>query len=286
MIEPICTTEELGHIGWDDPLKTTAFGTTGLKMDDAVNYMDRYDYDKEIKPFLQRLNYGNYKEEVYDCDDQALWGLAHLRHMFPGVPSAIASGKTVEKEPHALIIIWYRGRGGGIEKAFFDPRNKDLVDFGEIFSVVAYPPSDKPENTSPVVKGLEGKMLVYDRKRAIYAKNTIINYLSTADYETRCDDIKNHSIKDEEYFERLWLKSAPDRALWAMAHIHRDLIGCPVGVAKGTKAGSNSTSWVVIFYYKENDNPKKKLTYAYYDPHPRNPKEIASDQFTSKMIFM
>jgi hypothetical protein len=288
--EPIWTTEAMGLASYKGPLRTTSNGTTGLTMDGAVNYIDKYDYNAELIPFLRKLNYGTWKEEIYDCDDQALWGLAHLRHMFPGVPAGVASGETAKKgERHALITMWYREKGGKIEQAFYDPRHKDLVKFGKIDSIVAFPPSDKPENTKPVLQSFENEMLVYDRIRNIYSKDEIIGYLEKEVYETKCDDLRYHSTKDENDFNRLWKYSEYDRALWAMVHAHRDFLGCPVGVAKGTMSGDTYPIWVVIVYYKENDDPKKDLIWTYFDTHPETPKEekeIASDKFTAKMIFM
>lgn len=284
-ITPICTTKELGLVTWNDPLPTTSNGTTGLNMDPNICLIDEYNYNKELLPFLGSLNYGTWEEEIYDCDDQALWGLAHLRHAYPGAPAGIASGETVAGERHALIIMWYRYKGE-IRQAFYDPRHKDLVDFGEINSIVAFPPSGKPENTPPITKSLDGNMLVYDEKRLVYPKDAIISYLKNREYEDQCDDAKHHTPKDDEYFDSYWLKSPPDRALWAFVHVRRNFPGSPVGVAKGTKAGSKWTSWAVIVYYKEDDDENKQIKHTYFDPHPKTPSEIAPDQFTPKMIFI
>lgn len=253
----------------DKPLERTGSGTTGLKTSTAINLIDSFDINEDLIKFLESLNFGKYIPEFYDCEDRALWGMAHLRHMFPGAPIGVASGIAaegpVEGQRHAVIILWNRASGGKIEPAFWDPlpSHQGLVKFGNVKSIFTFPPSDKPENTPLVTRSLNNKMLVYDEKRVVYPKGDIMNYLINAPYESECENAKAHSIPSPTIFKDHW--SSHDKALWAFVHARRDFAGCPVGIAKGNKVDGRS-SWTVIIYFRENDAEDGKLMHTYWDP--------------------
>jgi len=89
-----------------------------------------YPEDAIIK-FLSKLDYGIWIEELHDCEDQAILGMASIRNnpQFYGAPVGIAIGYISNPdEPHAVIIYWTDFR----TRKYWDPATKSNVEFHPI----------------------------------------------------------------------------------------------------------------------------------------------------------
>ncbi len=109
-------------------------GTTGLDLDIAKPYRE-----KMIQKFLGLLDYNSYVPEYYDCEDRALWGMAHVRQKFIGCPIGIVDGiaeyPELSDRQHAIIVFWYEAAtetGYEYRYKLWDPLPKSGTSIGEI----------------------------------------------------------------------------------------------------------------------------------------------------------
>ena len=302
-----------------DDLTGTGFGTTGLNTKKRImRVYDVEDIDDDkvsVIAYLKKLDFGNYVDTYYDCEDRAFWGVAHVRHRFPGVPIGVASGIVPSGHPllrgkdpgtkiaHAIIILWYNGKRG-LEYLHWDPLpvsvgggkkvpygKVNLPGLDEVASITAFPIGRGPdETTTPVTSdkfvSLDGSALIFDKDRLIYPLRDggkgILEYLMGKQYETKCDDMKYHKIaSSQRNFDKRWKDY--DEALWAFAHVRRAYPGCPIGVAIGKPGDDAKSSAVVILRYNKGDVKGGDPAWMYWDPEVPNK---AGVKFTPKMMFM
>lgn len=248
-------------------------GCNSLADEDAfINYERK----SKIIDYLKEIDYGDYEAEIYDCEDRAFWGIAHVRHMYPGFPIGMAQGKAqppyYNNEDHALIILWYRI--GRISKyTYFDQESLEEIApsdgiFGkdqEFLDIVIGFPDDKtgkgfkplPFPSLTQIKGR--KSIGLDFVHEFYPKEDLIDYLVNQTYEKHClgiapdGKLMSHGTMDPLNFDVYWKSNPDDKALWAYAHLKRKFLGAPVGLALGNK---NSTIFII---YK--DNGKQQTVY-------------------------
>lgn len=297
--------------------------TTGLSDDDRIMMAHKIgkvnDKDKspnKVLHYLDTIDNNRYVDEYYDCEDRALWVMAHVRNRFVGEPIAVGSGKTKlgEGDPHpgedhARIILWYI-EDGKLEHLYWEPEPKQngrpfgvVGELGQVKSIIAFPisPIGHKSDLSPFKEldydPLNGQIIIFDSRRMIYKlrENSprlgILDYLNNKIWENSCVELLSGVGHDKvalsKQNEDLGMWRDYDRALWAFVHTRRIFPGCPVGVAIGEPAqgegGGSSYSVVLIFYYDDEDDIEHaNLKYTYWDP--RDEREIKN--FDPKMAFM
>ena len=184
-------------------LTGTGFGTNGLDTDNSIG--KSYDINVDLMPHLGRLNYSAYISEYYDCEDRAIWGMAHLRRRFPGCRVGVASGiappghPSFADKPHAVNVLWYYGNAG-FEPLYFDPvaGRVNPPGLNNIASVIAFPTGAGADTVTPLVgmHRLNDETLLYDKERLIYPlrdpNKGILDYLEQRVYDRECDEIAHH----------------------------------------------------------------------------------------------
>jgi len=277
-------------------------GSTGLHTD--PRRIAKYNIN-DLERYLVNIDFTKHIPNYYDCEDRAFWGIAHLRHAFPGCPVGVASGYALEgpvasqsDKAHAVIILWYI-ENDKFNYVFWDPLPGCQLEIKRFNSqiVIAFPmglnqPSSSdpaPLRTVPVSSRLlpnpQGiPIVIFDDKRMIYKFNTpdekgLLDYLKKAKYENECVDFSEHTIRDPTAFyeepNRKWRHY--DQALWAFAHVRRSYPGCPVGLA--INRHKEPFSALVIW------RPQGGVVYWNPDPDP-NKRGIINDNDKPELILV
>jgi hypothetical protein len=146
---------------------------------------------------LGSLDYGTRDGEFYDCEDRALWGIAHVRHWFPGVPVGLAAGDVhlggALEGAHACIVVWYL-EGNETKHTYFDQERRQEIkeEFGksdkDLVLVIGFPAENsgqgfRPDPMIDKHRIFEKNIVILDRTHKFYPKADIINYLSQKDYD-------------------------------------------------------------------------------------------------------
>jgi hypothetical protein len=268
----------------DNPtLSLAGAGATGLNTASVV--MQPYALE-DVKKELKKMDFGKYIKIFYDCEDRAFWGLAHLRHSFPGIPAGVVSGFAVEgpladlpDKSHAVMILYYRERGK-LNYIYWDPlpEYQGEVKFDPIIFVtfpIGIEGEPMPIPVPSYYHYINNDIVPFDQSRMVYElrrgdKKGLLDYLERGDYDKGCKE--SHKVLfNENEFNNLWRDY--DRALWAFAHIRRAYPGCMAGIAVGTPNGGRSFSTVILW--------DKDLVNYYYDPWTT--KEV---KFTPKKVFV
>jgi hypothetical protein len=244
--------------------RNLGFGS-GVNLAPDTVYYDAAD----VNNFLSKIDYGPYIKLLYDCDNRAYWGLAHLRHRFPGIPSGMISTTNEKGEPHAVIMYYVKGSNQPI---CFDPNGPKPVRCKEASSAIAFPLPHLGEasNSTPPFTKLKVQNNIgffYNESYFIYPKQAIIDYLTNRGYDQHCQTRpkqEDHAIYYPIEFQSGGLWTSYDDALWALVHLRRQFPGCAVGVARGTKVDGVSSSTIIIYYY-QNDVKTIKPAYCYWD---------------------
>jgi hypothetical protein len=264
----------------------------------------------KVLDYLASLDYGVYELPIWDCEDLAFWGVAHVRHRFPGCPIGIASGTAYRENQwvgHAVIILWDTDDKGNISKSskyyFFDPDRiksgnpilKEGTEFkmelvvpfpmGQTYSPQTIPPLDKSEFNKPLIN----YYFIWDKNHdwdikaedvfAYIAKNESKDILER--YTQGCPEYANpqkqsetHRVPDMAVMKTYWQRDV-DRALWAFAHARREFKGGPIGFAFGKNSLSQNDA-VIIAWKNANE-------YTYY--HPKNGK-ITEAEFKPNVVWV
>jgi hypothetical protein len=251
--------------------------TTG--MSDRVHAHNPY----EVLACLQECDYEPHKNDVYDCEDRAFWGIAHARRKFPGQPMAAAFGKARSGENHAVIVFWSKVGKDKYVHHFFDPEGSrkgktekvagggvnggKLIDNFDTKILVPFP-MWRPE--SETRKELEQQepgdfegftyrsgAAVLDGSYTLFDYNSLKNIV---------DYLENFGEQPSSDFWRI-----EEKVLWAWVHARREFKGYAIGMAFGKYLGA-----------KEDEDPnhaflvfwRKDKPYLYYDlktGFPNNP---------------
>jgi hypothetical protein len=268
-------------------LNPTDSGTTGLAFDYVIPY-DRYNDDgkgiKGVVDFLKTLKWDDpenqYKEDVWDCEDRSLWGVAHARCKFPGCPIGVAIGKAVEGddagEDHAVIIFWYP-RGEGWDCLYFEPdRPSREVTFDPalIIPFPAYTPQSdsrrielKPCDDSAKFPFIEIGALPLDRAHDFGDISRIETYLKNS--VAKCPEPEGRSAK-RAFRNKRYLE---DRVIWAFIHARREFKNEPVGVTFGTRGGKDHSA---IVLWLDSD------TYKFFDINDGD----ITNEFSPRLVFV
>jgi hypothetical protein len=235
---------------------------TGLKTDPTLI---KYVLPNEIDNFLKSVKYEPYVTMYRDCDNQAYWGWAHLRHRFPGVPSGIASGINDQGIAHAEIMYWVEGSAQPI---FWDQNRKSPVgNYQTIYSAIAFPWGSIPCSIPPFASftPLANPGFFYNESYHVYPKQAIVNYLTNRGYDTQCGkDPVDHKIYNPHEFETGGRWTSYDDALWGVVHLRKQFIGCAVGIARGKKVDGDLPSTIIIWHYPNDDNSQQPVP-CYWD---------------------
>lgn len=274
-------------------------GTTGLDINLAIPYLK-----DQLLDHLEKLDFGIYVKNYYDCEDRAFWGMAHLRRYFPGCPVGVAVGEadylTSADKGHAIIVLWHEVNEGGkfvYKPVYWDPlktRGEVTTSQFHIKSVLAFPIGIGLRAVEPLTsynKSLDKHMLIFDTERLIYDTRTgdhdkpgILEYLERKLYKGgpfKCVEIDKgaHGTSNIVAYRDKWKND--DRALWAFVHVRRAYPGCSVGVAIGQpKVSGGSTA--VLAIWPKGGKP------SYWDPKLAeiDPKLAEIDDFDAKLIFV
>jgi len=258
------------------PLKKgTAEGNTGIDIDSSLPWNE-----DDIIAYLKKINYGEYISTIWDCEDRAFWGVAHVRRRFSGCPIGIASGKAKiggAEVQHAVIILWCPDEHGKISESsryiYFDPDKNSPIDEASFTPELIVPFSvDKtrskqkipPLNGAGFEKPLEGVYFIWDYHHdwsidINKVKQYVIeqeNLKFSEKYKSGCEELaaggqgsqeEVHKVMDKIAASSLWSKE--DRALWAFAHVRRKFKGFPIGMAL-----SNDDAVLILW-----ENPSKSV---------------------------
>lgn len=231
---------------------------TGLKNDPLLIFPVNAN---AIDTFLKSLDYGAYIKTWYDCDNQAYWGMAHLRHRWPGICCGVASGINDRGEKHAEIMYWL----DGVAHPYFWDQNRATTvgDYRKIHSAIAFPWGSLPDTKPPFngFKPISNPAFFYNEKYLIYPTQFIIDFLKNRKYDNPCQQKRPHQEDHRIYyptaFDGRGRWTSYDEALWGVVHLRRHFPGCAVGVAKGTTNGGIMPSTVIIWHYPNDDTTKK-----------------------------
>jgi hypothetical protein len=262
------------------PLKKgTAVGNTGLDIDSSLPWNEG-----DVIAYLKRLDYGAYIPTIWDCEDRAFWGVAHVRHRFSGCPIGIASGKAKiggEEVQHAVIILWCPDEHGKISESsryiYFDPDKNSEIDKTSFtpelivpFSVNKTKLKQKipPLNDAGFEKPLDGVYFIWDYHHDwSFNINEVTQYVIGQEklkfsekYKSGCEEFAAgcqghqedvHKVMDKNAAKMFWSKE--DRAFWAFAHVRRKFKGFPVGMAL-----SNDDAVLILW-----EKPSSKWVYLH-----------------------
>jgi hypothetical protein len=228
-------------------------------------------------------------DDVEDCTERATWCMAHIRHMYPGIPIGMVEGTMsvgqLVNERHAVLVIWDKD----LKPNYIDPQQIDnpvTISPANIKRITSIPfASPDQQNTPPepfVSTGARLKIpkkqyVHWDEKYWIYPFDTIKSYLLLADYEDNCEGMPAHRVKRGD-IETYWKNT--DSAFWAYVHLRRKFPGCAVGIAYGM---SGKDTGVLNVIFTENSGKIK----AIYWFQPRFPKESRGEvsNFNPNWVF-
>ena len=247
----------------------------------------------EVVLYLNTLDFGleNQKDDIWDCSERAIWGIAHARHRFPGCAIGMAEGKgqigSVSGKDHAVIIIWDKELTRYI---YWDPLYPNTTPYKfdpNPVRIVAFPfGADGQVDTAEPIKSLhmsrikDKNYVSWDANYWLYPLTTadhrgVKDYLFGVRYDSNCVDINSHSGASVGDIGEYWRDR--DRAFWAYIHVRRDYPGCAIGVAFGDPATDYSTVVNVIWY--KDGNETKRLC---WDPWKR---EDVTTSFKPRTLF-
>jgi len=253
------------------PLPLVPNGTTGMLYSAMHSHNPNDVMDFIIK---EAANYPKYKATIWDCEDHAFLAAADIRCRFPGQPIAIAIGTATEPKAligvsHAVNYLWFERKEG--DKSIWDtvkildttlPRpgfvgsfnptlvipipvsgtsnHKDLPPFERFaFQPTAAFRLDASYNftliESKVIPALEQKPKP-DYLRCLKPPQNV--YRSDASW----DDLRKNSE----------LRTYRDVVFHAFAHIRKEFMGAPVGIAFGTETETNKDSAMLILWSNQN----------------------------------
>ena len=256
-------------------VRGTSEGNTGLDQGLSSPW-----YEGTILDYLSKLDYGQYNAPIWDCEDQAFWGVAHVRHRFPGCPIGIASGLAKQgsgQVQHALVILWCADKNGKIsassEYKYFDPRKGTEIDKADFKTelYVPFPVENKgskqkvpPLNVSPFDTPMTGKYFIWDYVHdwESFTAQNVKQYIIDDErltfrhkYESGCEEFAPtgtpvnpsdlHKVMDMNAARIFW--SREDRAVWAFAHARRKFKGFPIGIALGKSSTVENDAVLVLW---------------------------------------
>jgi hypothetical protein len=267
-----------GYINKPNPINNANENVaTGLSTKNTSIY---YVNEKYINEDLKVLHYRE-KQHVdlyYDCDDRALWGIAHLRHKYPGVPIGIASGARKVGEPHAVIVFW---DDNGPGPYYWDPNKQGIVAgpkkdgwkdyYKDLWSVIAFPLGTMPDIKDPFNKfgppPFKNLGYFFDENYLVYKWSDLKDYLAKKMYEDNCEDQAFHKEIYKPEFEPGGHWKDYDRALWVLVHMRRGYPGCAAGIAIGQKVAGKSSAVVIIWQFENDDSKSNPVAKEiYWDP--------------------
>jgi hypothetical protein len=286
-------------------LKKTDRGYLGLHLSDFEQAINKYSDNKnnpysQVFSYLKSLNHKFHVPIWYDCEDRALWTMAHVRNRFPGLPigiiSGVAPGGALSGQRHAFNILWWRKKDK-ILYSLWDPVLDDfyeIEDFqnkiGEMRAIIAFPPSvDRNERMNPITERYpslfplsskeKGHIIPFDERRLIYpfsGEKGLGKYLQDNDtgdatsYNSAPCHEKHDSVdgRGSDVYKD-WFRDY-DRALWSFVHVRRAYPGCPVGLAIGKRrkrpGGMLWASYENIIWFRKGDAKNGEITYKYWKP--------------------
>lgn len=232
MTDRICSAEDLDMPSNIEFIKPDADGTTGL----WSNFINPF-RESEVLRFLKDLNYGNRKENVWDCEARAFYGIAQARCKFRGCPIGAAIGRAIEgnfggkqQEFHTLIVFWHHNTS-----VFFDPdATLNRVVRFEPHIVVPFPvfPPNDPD-------AIRRDIAPFDRFSLIRQGSLALNTeYHTVDVNQVKEVLKNKIPECPRSQGILPLRVSEDRAFWSFINARKHFaekqsIAVPIGVSFG-----------------------------------------------------
>lgn len=268
--------------------------TSGLsKANMNANAQDAND----IICYLKKLNYEplDSKDNLWDCQERALWGIVHARRMFPGCAIGMVEGKGQEGGvagvDHAAIVVWERGLEG---YRYWDPLFPDKDDGTYKFDphpvrIIAFPfgVNGDADMIDPISHNMSkidiGNYISWETEYWLYPlteddPKSVINYLRHPGYNFSCIDFDNHTGGAIDGKNKYWRDA--DRAFWAYIHVRRQYPGCAIGVVFGKPKRGYSFA-VNVLWYKEGG----EIKYKYLDPIPKHRNSDVTAKFIPEMLF-
>jgi len=275
----------------NDYLNLAGFGsiasmTTGLNAGKVAPNGPTYD---KVIEYMREIDFGanKQKDNEWDCVDRAIWGIAHVRHRFPGCPVGMAEGLasvgTIVKQDHAVMVIWDKD----FKYHYCDPiqLGKEVTFHNKPTRIIALPFASEGENDTvePFTKLnlprlQNGNYVRWDTEYKIYPETTndrngVKDYLWNEVYEKNCISLNAHtSVGDLSYWK------AADAAFWTYTHVRRTFPGCAIGVAFGKPEDDKKSKVVNLIFVKK----EKKITPVFWDPLPQNKISVS---FTPNRFF-
>lgn len=271
-------------------LNPKVINPNGPKANDVFNYLKTLNY-APLDPAT---------DDIWDCLERAIWGVAHARHRFPGSAMGVAEG-TAKVGPaagkdHAVVIVWEKGLGSFIYWDPLVPTQKLQPDeFGPVVRIEAFPSGvgqgDIGAPPAPIEEGMtrigDGDYVCWKTSYKLYPLTTdpkitgsrtgVLDYLNGELYKIYCVDIKGHPVANAGDYGAYW--GDWSRAYWSYIHVRRIYEGCAIGVAFGKPAAGNSTV-VNVLWHREGGDIKR----LYFDPSPEIRRDVTTS-FTPRTIF-
>lgn len=256
MTNGICSAEDLEMPSQIKYIQPDADGSTGL----WSNFVNPFP-ESEILKFLRGLDYGKRKEDVWDCEARAFYGIAKARCDLRGCPIGAAIGKAIEgnfvdkqKEFHTLIVFWHHNTS-----VFFDPDDtlKRPVQF-EPHIVIPFPvfPPNDPDAVRKDVPPFDNFTWIKQGSLALNKKYHLV------DINQINECLKNRIPKCPPSQKPIELRVSEDRAFWAFINARRDFalnqsISVPIGVAfgKATEGDATGEDHGVVVIWKSCNKP-------------------------------
>lgn len=237
--------------------------TTGLNKNKIEpNGPDIREVEVEIKNMGMRKRF--HMDNVEDCTERAIWCMAHLRHMFPGIPIGMVEGKMsvgqlVDKD-HAVLVVWDKD----LKPNYADPQQVGdpvTISPSDIKRITSIPfaSDDQPVTQLEPFISIGGRLGVpkkqyvhWDTEYWIHPFDDIKKYLKEAKYENNCEGMPAHNVIRGD-LSTYWKNT--DSAFWAYAHLRRNFPGCAVGIAYGKAGGATGVLNVIFTENKGSIKP-------------------------------
>jgi len=209
----------------------------------------------EILNYLKSptLHFDEQVADVYDCEDNAFWGVAHTRGKFTGAPMAVAIGYQ-DGEKHAVIVFWVKDKNN-YNPQYFDPRIKDSIGTFDAKMVVPFP-AYRPHSG-----GSRNDLQPYDKFSWAEDRALVLDNSYDLIDPDLFEDIVEY-LKKRAYGEYPGLgdpyQSIEDRVLWDFVHLRREYKGAAIGMAFGTlktSKGPYDHAMIVLWDDKEEPRP-------------------------------
>jgi hypothetical protein len=225
--------------------------------------------------------YGTYQPEIWDCEDHCFLAAADVRRAQNRQPIGIAIG-TLGNEDHAVNCIWHQGNDNKWRYWFYDPTkdSNNRRDINQEFKTKVIIPlpvgsSRNRDDYHPVppyenkiaFPFLEDAAFLLDKKDSYnFGLIPAAKAKLTEWFQTNYPGPGGHI--DPNYYQ------INDNAFYWFAHIHKEFLGAPIGVAFGERDGDKAYGALILWETKEE--------YTYWDID--NAEEFGDDVFKPRVV--